>query len=66
MDYQLDEMQRGTLLPFCKDYTGRSQRIYVRYEDALLRSTRGNDFDVTLYGFCVRYGTVPIRYEANY
>ena len=60
MDYQLDEMPRGTLLPFCKDYTGRPQSIYVRYLDELLRYTRVENYDVSLYGFCVRYvyGTV--------
>jgi hypothetical protein len=66
-DYRIDEMPRGTLLPFCKDYMGRPQRIYVRYVDSIPYRTCN---DVRLYGFCarylyrtVRYGTKPKQYN---
>jgi len=54
--------------PFWRDYTGRPQRIYVRYVDALLRYTRFNDYDVICtvfaYSTCtVPYGKKPKQYK---
>jgi len=39
--------------------------IYIRYVDELLRYTRVKDYDVSLYGFCVRYLYGTVRHEAR-